>query len=415
MDNLDSAPTQQSMEEVNQKNKDQVAFEVLYETFTAQEKAALDQWYKWTPEKWLTKDRMRTAQISVKERYKAWQIALAGLMKDWMTEEDFPGKYSFLLSILQEFEKVKPEEKIQPELHKDPDMPKSKVDEIRINSESESDQSNIIQYSLRKKRRIIEDDAEAEQLQEEPFRKSNRKTTPSKQSKKAVNSAKNTLVAQPTLEFERLCRNAEIGVSKSNSTDRIKILFFLVHSCVEPSVNIHSYIDQCIEKIAQIKRNQRALIKDRKIMYVICDLTNSRELREGFNKRDKQKLKELGVSNGAAENNEVPNEGLNNDENVEESVIDGSERIDDDMIEDSEKPDDSAADASDRPEEDDADNDSEYIFLIDNIVCLKRIDNAKELLINKKGKKKRPKGLNYGKRSRKNPNKFKKNSKHMKM
>jgi hypothetical protein len=289
MDNLNSVPAEQSMEDGNQKNEDQIAFEVLYETFTAQEKAALDQWYKWTPEKWITKDRRRTTQITVKERYKAWQIAIAGLMKDWMTEDDFPGKYSFLLSILQEVAvpEVKAEEAIQPEMD-DNDLKmenaRSEDDEFKNNSnlsteeedDSDSDQSNIIQYSLRKKRRIIEDDTVAESLPEEPLRKSNRKTTPSKSKnnestgvRKAVNSTKNILTAQPTLEFERLCRNAELGFSKTSGRDRIKILFFLVHSCVEPSVNIHSYIDQCIEKIAELKRNQRALIKDRKIMYIL--------------------------------------------------------------------------------------------------------------------------------------------------
>lgn len=111
------------------------------------------------------------------------------------------------------------------------------------------------------------------------------------------------------------------------------------------------------------------------------DLTNSKELREGFNKRDKQKLKELGVTN--IESNEVREEPLNNAENPEESVIDGSEKIDEDIIEDSEKPDevagsekidDSVIDASDRPDDDedaDADNDSEYVFFIKYLVYLK--------------------------------------------
>jgi hypothetical protein len=284
---LNLVPTEQSKEDTNQKNEDQIAFEVLYETFTAQEKAALDQWYKWTPEKWITKDRRRTTQITVKERYKAWQLALAGLMKDWMTEYDFPGKYSFLLSILQEFaEPVVKAEEAQPEMDENDfkmENARSEDEEFKNNSDlsgeeeevSDSDQSNSIQYSLRKKRRIIEDDTVAELLPEESLRKSNRKSTPSKLKnndsmavRKAVNSNKNTLTAQPTLEFERLCRNAELGFSKTSGRDRIKILFFLMHSCVEPSVNIHSYIDQCIEKIAELKRNQRALIKDRKIMYI---------------------------------------------------------------------------------------------------------------------------------------------------
>lgn len=80
-------------------------------------------------------------------------------------------------------------------------------------------------------------------------------------------------------------------------------------------------------------------------------------------------MKELGVLNGSQENNEVSGEALNNEENIEESVIDGSEKIDDDIIDDSDKPDDSAVDASDRPEEeDDGDNDYEYVCFTDKIV-----------------------------------------------
>lgn len=379
------------MEFINQKNTDQAAFEVLYDSFSLQEKAALDQWYKWTPEKWISKDRKRTPHISVKERYKAWQIALAGLIRDWMTEEDFPGKYSFLVSILQDIAEeteIKDEIQIGNEDH-DVEMKatKSEGEEFDSNSdlseerdeeeESDSDKSNIVQYSLRKKRRIIkdEDDAEGEKGLSDALRKSHRKSSPSKltyESAPVTSNSKLSLTAQGSFEFERLCRNAEIRFSRTRSKDRIKILFFLAHSCVEPSVDIHSYIDQYIEKIAELKRNQRALIKDRKVMYFYLNLKDSKELREGFNKRDKQKLKELGVTNGVLEPNEVREEAINHVENPEESVIDGSEKIDEDVIEDSEKPDDlggsekiddSVIDASDRPEEDDdADNESEYVF-----------------------------------------------------
>ena len=285
LEKVNSLPTESSIEIIDKKSADQVAFELLYETFTVEEKAALDQWYKWAPEKWMSKDRRRSTQTSVKDKYKAWQIALAGLIRDWMTEDALPGKYSFLISIFQDVSDTIKEPEIKSEENEHSDIDEKDFDEennkneaddsesdsntSEENDESDSDQSNGVQYSLRKKRKIIKDeeDVETEEGQSELSRKSRKKSSPSK-SKGKRNTAENDdfLTAQHILEFTRLCRNAEHGFSKCSNGDRIRILFFLVNSCVEPSVDIHSYIDECIEKIAELKRHQRALIKDRKVM-----------------------------------------------------------------------------------------------------------------------------------------------------
>ena len=290
VENLTPVPTDSSIQVNNMKVVDQLAFEELYESLTIEEKAAIDQWWKWTPEKWMTKDKRKTKQITVHDRYKAWEIALAGLIKDWMSIDDFPEKYSFLISLFEESQEVEVNEIIETEIQDEetPELAQESSLETEKNakddfndtglsdedSDSQSSQSSMAQYSLRKKRRIINDepDVETEDGQSESVRKSRRKNTPSKMklepnsASKTSSTGKATKLDGPVLEFSRLCKNAERSFAKTSVKERILILLFLVHKCVEPSVYIHSYIEESAEKIRDLKRNQRDLIKDRKLM-----------------------------------------------------------------------------------------------------------------------------------------------------
>ncbi|KAI9208134.1 uncharacterized protein BJ171DRAFT_565300 [Polychytrium aggregatum] len=71
-----------------------------FEELTADEKIAIDQWWKWTPGAWAGTHRKSALVARPLVRLKAWNIALVGLIRDWATEESLKAKWHILARLL---------------------------------------------------------------------------------------------------------------------------------------------------------------------------------------------------------------------------------------------------------------------------------------------------------------------------
>ena len=264
------------------KSEDQIAFETLYDALNSDEKAAIDQWWKWSPGRWITSERKRSGAIPSRDRLKAWQVAMVGIIRDWMTIEDFPKKYSVLVALLCNKTEANQQESSLSDSKSTGAEHDLMTEDASLQQDSDSEDPDIAQYGLRKKRRIIKSEDEDEEIDDsefdeddahsspirkvkKPTRKSSRQVPANDHKKKPSGSRKGPSRKDPAeMSFDLLCATTERGFAQTNAEERILILRFLITTCAQSSTMIHAYVDDCLEKISEFKRERRLIVRERK-------------------------------------------------------------------------------------------------------------------------------------------------------
>ncbi|KAJ3040749.1 hypothetical protein HDV00_010506 [Rhizophlyctis rosea] len=269
----------------------------LYVSFGEEEKAAVDQWWKWYPGRWATGYEVRKGSymnlLGTRTgpdvgRLKAWQVALAGIVKDWVGADRVPEKFSVLAQLLTgerrggggegsgsngkvngvgEGSDVEEGEGAKEEENGDMD-----VDEVGAEEESSEDEISE-GYGARSKRRkiVIDDDEEDDDWKPDadgptarPSR-SSRSTpggTPPITGGRSRASAKAASVSNAAID--RLCRKAERGFGQLGLVERLELLWFMIEECVGHSRVVREYLDECFEKILELRKEKRSVLKERR-------------------------------------------------------------------------------------------------------------------------------------------------------
>ncbi|KAJ3315236.1 hypothetical protein HDV04_003629 [Boothiomyces sp. JEL0838] len=307
-----------------------------YKSFNDSEKVGVDQWFKWRAGQWGVpakkpkKGSKFIINYSSAENLKAWSVALFGFVKDCFKSKVPNTKWQILLKLLS----PKTEKPIEPEESMDVDTPvdaemsgttnEEEVDEL---AEEEEDTSKV--QKTPKKRKTIElSDEEEEEWEPEKAPKSNRSTrstrsqpekrTPSKTPKSKKKATPKTKAPPKSkkkmaqLGFEELCTKTELGFLTLNADEKIEILAFLVDELIPDCDQIRVYRDEAFEKITELKKEQRELVRTRK--------QNAAALAE-FIKANPQLAENGNVEAPHVETDEIENNSDNNDSDNELNPI----------------------------------------------------------------------------------------------
>ena len=235
-----------------------------YQNFSSSERAAVDQWYKWRPNQWLhiAKGSNHTAN-----RLKAWPVALFGLIRDWFQADPTLIKWQILHKLLFT------------EIIDEPDL--EELTEGNIGSGSTIDDSLASSDSKNNHGKRRNSSVDTSDMHEDPLT-STKRTTRARSAKtiekeikkpKLVKKETKNYVAKSTkktksteMQFEELCTKMEYGVCKLSAEERILIINFLTDCCVLETDPIRIYRDTCNEKVTELKKEQRELIRSRKAL-----------------------------------------------------------------------------------------------------------------------------------------------------
>ena len=273
-----------------------------YQEFNVNERAAVDQWYKWRPGQWLHVANEDTDRSVA--RLKAWPVALFGLVRDWFQSEPSIIKWNILYKILftNEIEED------------DPLISEETIDNASISMIDESGNSNesMLPNSSRKRR------AENSEITKDDFVRRKRVT----RSRAAKESGDNEITRAPKKEikkkapkpqkgkknemlFEDLCTKMERGVRNLSADERVVLINFLTEVCSSESDPIRIYRDACSEKVTELKKEQRELARSRKLLASqILDLSKRlpTKLVESISKQDSSQIlhgEDANVGSGA--------------------------------------------------------------------------------------------------------------------
>lgn len=254
----------------SQKDANELEFDAAYQLLSPDEKVALDQWWKWYPGRWSSADDKNWQGYGAsRTRLKAWQVALAGIIRDWITLEECRQKYAILTLLISDHSEERSFSVDQPI----EDSPSVGIQEILDDSDdlsAFSDDSNSQQYTFRKRNKSYKpqefdeefSDDELTQPVSKGVRKSSRQAEPPR--KRETPLPRDTRKAGRQISIESLCQNAEVGFSKISLEDRILLISLLINSCVSTSGKIHAFIDESLEKITELKRERRLIVRERK-------------------------------------------------------------------------------------------------------------------------------------------------------
>ncbi|KAI8821869.1 uncharacterized protein EV422DRAFT_435696 [Fimicolochytrium jonesii] len=306
-------------------------YAATYSTFTDDERAALDQWWKWEPEKWNrevpTGKRGATAaaQQQLKEgpsllRLKAWQIVLAGALRDCASIESVPDKWPILAKLLcgeHHGEDVEDEMEIDVKDDEDPVVAAgdtSAAMDIVIDDDEtpspaatdlgtpEVEDGTARPFGLRKRRRREYDDdyeagsdypskregdpasntaagrgaraqhrAQVKGVTTEvgsvpaPASKARATPTATASSTSGAASKKKGKSKKAKLAFDRLIDHTQTGFStRLTAAHRVQLLTFLVDHLVGTSDVIRDYIDECIECANELRKEKREIWREKR-------------------------------------------------------------------------------------------------------------------------------------------------------
>ncbi|KAJ3274604.1 hypothetical protein HDV01_002446 [Terramyces sp. JEL0728] len=305
-----------------------------YKSFNDSEKVGVDQWFKWRTGQWgapAKKPKKGTKayiNYSPVENLKAWSVALFGLVKDCYKPKVAASKWQILLKLLKPtaVKPVEAEESMDVDTPVDVELSGTTNEEEEVDELEEEEETPKVQKTP-KKRKTIELSDEEEDWEPEKAPKSNRSTrstrsqpdkrTPSKAPKsKKKATPKSKAPPKPKkkvglLGFEELCTRTELGFLTLSADEKIEVLAFLVDELVPDCDQIRVYRDEAFEKITELKKEQRELVRTRK--------QNAAALAE-FIKQNPQLAENANVE-APVENDEIDHNSDNNDSDNELNPI----------------------------------------------------------------------------------------------
>ncbi|KND02885.1 uncharacterized protein SPPG_01966 [Spizellomyces punctatus DAOM BR117] len=274
-------------------------YKAVYQALTDDEKAALDQWWKWEPGRWSTgyESQKVNAYGSGKQgpgagRLKAWEIVLAGVVRDWLQLERFPRKWAIVSHLLGGLRQQEDQVDVTDEQddiameEEDIDINGSATPERNVTPmETDNDEEDVPRpFGLRKRRRKDDEDDDFvfDKKEEQGSTRSKRRarqpvdTIPANGSRSKTRAAAKAK-ADAALAFDRLCQSTESGFLSLSCNDRLELLSFLVRDCVGQSSLIRGYVDECIEKSFELKKEKREIAKERKDLLIMRAEFESRD------------------------------------------------------------------------------------------------------------------------------------------
>ncbi|KAI9008293.1 hypothetical protein BC832DRAFT_553672 [Gaertneriomyces semiglobifer] len=284
-------------------------YRTIYASYTEEEKAALDQWWKWEPGKWTSGFESRRSysltgsksQIDA-GRLKAWELVLAGIIRDRATISALPHKWTILVQLLRlrqgilgmgmalEGQTSDASHALAESegRHSRDGTPVYSDEQGEEDDKDGSDREEHKQVSSSRKRRRAdesEDDADFIMQEKDPAQRLPKSMC--KRGRKALDSPPgNTRLTtraavkakeDEALTFARLMHSAEVGFSLLDSAERLEILSFLIHECVSRSSAIRDYTDECVEQNAELRKEKRDITKQRKDLAAIRADLDSKE------------------------------------------------------------------------------------------------------------------------------------------
>ncbi|KAI8895160.1 ATP-utilizing chromatin assembly and remodelling N-terminal-domain-containing protein [Globomyces pollinis-pini] len=272
-----------------------------YHAFDKNDRAAVDQWYKWRPGQWgmpiKKQKKLKSAGTFVNtsaEYLKAWYVALFGLVKDWYfsSDEDSFLRYRVLFKLLKlghTENGVKEENGVKVE-DKPMEVDESVQEEQEENASHqtlEEQPSSVFEdealedsiASRREKRKTVDLSDDDETWEEEVLPVSSRsstrtsksvshiqqttpKPTPKKQKVKATKSKK--IDTDTGMGFVELCNTMEEGFWSISVEDRIDLLTFFIEECLIDCELLRTFRDNSIEQTTEMKKELRELARHRK-------------------------------------------------------------------------------------------------------------------------------------------------------
>lgn len=291
-----------------------------YDILTMDEKIAMDQWYKWRPGKYRSdtqsKRRKRGTNSKVaanhpandEERLKAWEVALAGLIKDWFPspEGDLDFKWRVLSMMLdKENHHTKNDmESSKNNLNGDEDSIKHEEESLKqtdsvmdddkdsiLRSMNESTQDNNSEFDdindsindgQRKRSVIAYAEFDEDDTDDLIAGTSNKPSSVSIiKEEKPVVVPKSRKVSkkkrQPKpVEFEALTEACQKGFSKLSTEDLLTLIGYLIDECVGESDLLRQFKDKLLEKSIDLRREKREIARELKqILHNLNTLTPS--------------------------------------------------------------------------------------------------------------------------------------------
>ncbi|KAJ3173599.1 hypothetical protein HDU88_002686 [Geranomyces variabilis] len=277
-----TAETQEAMAEYIQ----------VYSKFTEDERVAIDQWWKWEPARW--------ARAGVGKhgpdvnRLKAWEIVLAGVVRDVAQVDVLPNKWSLLVRLLgkgHDASRSHGDEHIDIDSHSVDTGENTPVDMMDIDPDDDKP------FGLRKRRRKTDtdDDADFAPPVEElaPVKtgggsrakrgggRGNSRQAPAKSAKARGGSATafggRKKRSKVKLAFDQLTEDTEHGFARGLScNDRLELLAFLVQRVVGISDVIRNHVEESLEKATELRREKREIARERKeLMLIKADITKA--------------------------------------------------------------------------------------------------------------------------------------------
>ncbi|KAJ3130232.1 hypothetical protein HK098_004279, partial [Nowakowskiella sp. JEL0407] len=314
----------------------------VIDTLSGDEKACLDQWYLWTPGRWVSgtaighrvfmngqgkvippgRGSRGGKMVPGVQRMKAWEVALLGAVLDWWEDEE---KWKVAAVILSGsvvghgyHGKVANGEEVEEE-GSDGEFEFSEEEE---DEEDDDDDDESYGVSRRSGRLASKQQHAIDSTRHDTSKTRNARggvngvstENGSGETKKQVKSKKGTLPEQMTKsEVMQFIKSTESGVRGLSVTDRIRLMKFLVEECVSESDIVRERIDHCFETVGELQKEKQVLWKEK------------RQIHSEKTDLDK-KLKAAGIDlkmiEGGAEQN--------GDEVLENDDVDESMDVDDD-------------------------------------------------------------------------------------
>ena len=266
----------------------------LFESLKEEEGVAVDQWWKWYPGRWASGYEVKKGSFTNLlgsrtgpdvGRMKAWQVALLGILKYWVPADRMPRKWNIMKQLLTgEREQESEAELDQTDTRnghvnggagseEDTGMDVDVEDANEYHSESSEDEITKEYPSRSKRRKIVVDDDEDDDYKpaasEEPKGRSTRHSrvsssgTPPIKSRSRAGTKANSI---SNATIDRICRAAECGFGELDSADRLDLLWFMIDECVSVSVPVRGYLDECHDRVTELKKEKKAVLKERRDM-----------------------------------------------------------------------------------------------------------------------------------------------------
>jgi hypothetical protein len=243
---------------------DKLFVDQLLDDLSPNERMCIDSWYGWYAGRWDTgiDDTHSNGKVipSVK-RLKAWEVALAGFIKDGISDESHPEKWSILQKLLAKLSNDTKEPNLNSDaVHSDLSdiggIEDSSEDELM--SEEEGTRTSSRLKIKPESNRSTPDASKAGRRKKEP-----------KKSKK-VTEKKKREVSDEDKEFLKTVQDflhrVQQNVHLLNLRERLLLIDIMIENHVIHSSSIRQAMEHSIDRVSDLKKELRDAIRDRKNM-----------------------------------------------------------------------------------------------------------------------------------------------------